>query len=323
VVTLRSTSRIVNGEEQIKMRGSTKKTLMIGAGLSSLLVAPTCLANNVPAATMDVTVTASTSGYDFDQYQTIDVVTPMSKSLITYGNGGIYGQGIGYASLVYNSFGPSLEGITSAYKSEIASSGNVVQGTFTYYFDAVGPDSFTVDWSAVAAYAQSAVATNYTYVDDQEAFVFVNDVTLGNEALFGFGLSSEDGYYASSNLGPGFALSVVDPGSGSFSVNPGDTYSVQLFIQSALGLGEGPGGVATEGLTSYIDPVFSVSADNPDASDDSLIFSDGITQADITPNLNPLLLTPGVPEPSSWAMILVGFGLIGVAARNRLSPRLN
>ena len=310
------------------MLSQTRNIAIFGLGLGALLIAPTCSATAVPNAVMDVTVTAGTSGggvvagqdVGFNQYETADVINPMSQSFITSGTAGA-STGIAYAGLRYNAIGPSLEGITSTYKDGAATSGSVVQGTYTYYFTPTGPSAFNVSWSAVAAYVQSAVATNYTYVADQEADFIVQDATLGNEGVASLGLSSQQGYYAgnySGNPNPGInglSLSVVESGSGSFVVNPGDLYSVQLFIQSALGLGEGQGGLATEGLTSYIDPIFSVAADNPNPSVDGLVFSSGITQASVTPNLTPLLLTPGVPEPSSWAMMLVGFGVIGASYR--------
>lgn len=33
------------------------------------------------------------------------------------------------------------------------------------------------------------------------------------------------------------------------------------------------------------------------------------------------MFVPGVPEPSTWAMLIVGFGLIGLAARRKPAPR--
>jgi len=64
----------------------------------------------------------------------------------------------------------------------------------------------------------------------------------------------------------------------------------------------------------FIDPMITIDPNFVDAGLYHLEFSDGIT------NGSPL--SPGVPEPASWALMIAGFGLAGAALRRRRSAAL-
>lgn len=70
------------------------------------------------------------------------------------------------------------------------------------------------------------------------------------------------------------------------------------FLQMDLLIDAHPSGVQVSGL---IDPTFSTAADG------KFVFSPGVLGQS----------APAVPEPSTWAMMLLGFGSLGVAMRRR------
>jgi len=67
-----------------------------------------------------------------------------------------------------------------------------------------------------------------------------------------------------------------------------------------------PGGKTT--VSAFVDPYFSVAPGTPNLGEYSLVFSSGVG--------NPPIAT-GVPEPSTWALLLIGFAGLGFAAFRR------
>jgi hypothetical protein len=49
---------------------------------------------------------------------------------------------------------------------------------------------------------------------------------------------------------------------------------------------------------------------------------EGMLLDNVVVQRTPALSPPAVPEPATWAMMLSGFGLLGFAARRRLSPQM-
>jgi hypothetical protein len=66
---------------------------------------------------------------------------------------------------------------------------------------------------------------------------------------------------------------------------------------------------ATVNLSAFVDPMFTIDSSNPDQF--QLVFSEGIT--------NGPAITDGVPEPSTWAMMILGFAGVGFMAYRRKS----
>lgn len=80
-----------------------------------------------------------------------------------------------------------------------------------------------------------------------------------------------------------------------------------VFTQNTLGVGEGYAGVAPGGnLQLRISQSFGFSPSLGDFQDTSGVARFGTLQA-----------PSAVPEPATWAMMLIGFGAVGVAARRR------
>jgi hypothetical protein len=92
------------------------------------------------------------------------------------------------------------------------------------------------------------------------------------------------------------------------------------------------------GFTAFDHPVFTISGDTIDAliSREDLFstgfdiadyrynlwprfggLTDGFQVADFAPNDSSFTATTAVPEPASWAMMIMGFGVIGSAMRRR------
>ena len=66
---------------------------------------------------------------------------------------------------------------------------------------------------------------------------------------------------------------------------------------------------ATASLSAFVDPTFTIDAPDPDLF--QIVFSEGIT--------NSPDVTNAVPEPSTWAMMLLGFAGVGFMAYRRKS----
>jgi hypothetical protein len=61
-------------------------------------------------------------------------------------------------------------------------------------------------------------------------------------------------------------------------------------------------------LNAYLDPSFAIASDVSDPNDYSFLFSPGIANA--------------VPEPSTWAMMILGFAGIGFMVYRRKNTAL-
>jgi PEP-CTERM motif len=93
-----------------------------------------------------------------------------------------------------------------------------------------------------------------------------------------------------------------------------ETNSLYYITLNAAAYGFAPtllGSTATAVFAnSYIDPYFEIDSSVPNAEQYSLQFSAGVQ------NVAPV---SGVPEPTSWMMMVLGFGLLGGAIRRRPS----
>jgi hypothetical protein len=99
----------------------------------------------------------------------------------------------------------------------------------------------------------------------------------------------------------------------------GSDYTILLGTVADGGLYNfGVGGVSRFGLRD-IEPGLGLDPDNP------MAFVTGVTMTaagNVTIVQTPISIfvddpAPGIPEPSTWAMLIAGFGLVGVMARRR------
>ena len=93
-----------------------------------------------------------------------------------------------------------------------------------------------------------------------------------------------------------------------YLMDTGEQYTVTLSVgfNGSVQGNEGGGGAT---ISAYVDPTFALGA-GADPSQYSLVFSAGIGNAPVT---------SGVPEPSTWAMMLIGFAGLGFGARKRIA----
>jgi hypothetical protein len=97
--------------------------------------------------------------------------------------------------------------------------------------------------------------------------------------------------------------------SGIYQLQTNTVYQVTLQDMLSINL-DGSYANSSASASSFVDPTFRIAANTPLADQYSFIFSDGIG------NTQP---TPGVPEPSTWAMMILGFAGIGFMAYRRKS----
>jgi hypothetical protein len=73
-----------------------------------------------------------------------------------------------------------------------------------------------------------------------------------------------------------------------------------MFVQAVVGSAQ-----SSESATAFIDPIFTLSPE--DALKYEIIYSPG------------LFVAPTVPEPSTWAMMILGFAGLGIMVYRRKS----
>lgn len=161
--------------------------------------------------------------------------------------------------------------------------------TLTYGFSLSGSGTDVVP---LHAYVKVATSTTGIYPYDVYASVGVSNPTSSTGAA----VRGNDSFEG-----------VLD-----FTAKAGDINTVSLYASIALYCCDDPIGTRE---TAYADPFFYIDADYLAAHPGvRLNFGDGIGNVD--PNA-----VVGVPEPTSWAMMVAGFGLVGSAMRRR-STRL-
>ena len=171
-----------------------------------------------------------------------------------------------------------------------------MSGSLTYYFEVVGPSAYVpidIDFhlhqqdtlSSVPAEANITSVAGSGGGFDFKAICSASDPCADH---------SND-FVGTLHLSPisGFSNSVE------LDMDIGVAYSIDNPIANS--------GFAYADPFIYIDPSFA------DAADYSIILSPGVSNAVPT-------LTPPVPEPETWALMLAGFGLVGTLGR-RLRPR--
>ena len=122
---------------------------------------------------------------------------------------------------------------------------------------------------------------------------------------------------------------------GYISVAPSDTpvageiFNLLVTFTRPTGAGPSTFSAIVEGSATGVDTGgVTIDFDNTNQlfTYDGGSFTFGVNDIDVTPNGDPVMLTghiqlvdptPSVPEPATWAMMLLGFCTVGVAARRR------
>ena len=287
--------------------------VLIGGAASS------ATASVIPDAIINMSIdTGVNRSYDYQQIATPGNFTSLSFDSVPDANS----SGIAYAYTSINSYGPSILAEVAGQKTGGLATGSGVQGTYTYYFEPTGPGpTVNISWQASAALASDAIP-DATYEHQSNADFYISNLT-NTSTYAAAGLDSDFGNFiefgsdrATVN-GSGSSDSAIF--SDNVTLNTGQIYAVNLNIAAYDGIAEWQGGNYSGGLSTYIDPILTISSDNVDASAYSLAFSDGITQSLSSPNLEAPSVPSAVPEPTTWALMLAGFGLVGFVLRKRQS----
>jgi hypothetical protein len=104
----------------------------------------------------------------------------------------------------------------------------------------------------------------------------------------------------SNGSGPVYQNSTAGSFSRQFLYVLANEYRVDMFVQAVVGSAQ-----SSESATAFIDPIFTLSPE--DALKYEIIYSPG------------LFVAPTVPEPSTWAMMILGFAGLGIMVYRRKS----
>jgi hypothetical protein len=168
-----------------------------------------------------------------------------------------------------------------------------------YYFEIVGPDDVVVPTSVSGVLF--ATGSGDDYIADAIASIYVGNV---HEGPFQLGacsaFSAAVGCLSGGSVADGDSLVPFDT---LLSLNSNTQYDFNLFTNISVNSGSG---------SAYIDPMITIDPNfsllNPDYT---LLLSQGVGNS-----------PGGVPEPATWAMMLLGIGAVGATlrtARRRLS----
>ena len=241
---------------------------------------------------------------------------------------GSFGEGAGAASgavtglpspmVTASASGSTVVGaVPPGYESYIDNGGGYT-ALLTYSFEVLGPTATVgLQVKSLAQYATTAlthgmrvdafIQTGITQMDAGGGVVAnlmsdtsTLDVNTENAVPIVLGSSDMTG-----SIGTGFAGGYNEQGVFTFQTYTRYDVGLQVRIDAYV---NGFGGAA--GISASVDPIFAVAPGVANAGDYSFLFSDGIGNT-------PLDAGGGVPEPSVWALVLLGFGGLGAALRRR------
>ena len=182
---------------------------------------------------------------------------------------------------------------------------------------------------------------------DQFSGTALTFAAIFRSAVYRNTLGTLDFYYQVERTGKGSARTRNDQEIKRFTVSAFDGFTVDAFVSSADPDGAGPFKVVNNptpagGSTTRVsrDPLGEVIETNFwGAGQNGLIgtensatyifrtnatrFGEGTFGVIDGSTLQGITFAPTVPEPSSWALLIGGFGLAGAAMRRRVTPALN
>lgn len=191
--------------------------------------------------------------------------------------------------------------------------GAAYDATLLYSFEVLGPTpTAQVQFHSLAHYATGAatpgtrfgafVQTSVAQMDDGGGVVA--RVLTDTSSLHTFDDIVNASPDVTGSLATGFTGGFNDNGIYTFLTNTRYLVGLQFEIDMHI---NGFGGSDT--FSGTLDPTFAIAPGFANAGAYSFIFSDGIGNAPLD--------SGGVPEPSAWAMMLLGFAGLGVAGRRR------
>ncbi len=197
---------------------------------------------------------------------------------------------------------PALGTSASIFANQLVEGGGspvyVAASAFlTYSFD-ITPTDPTIDIGSVPVLVNGSFSQSLTTGDENEgtmSSVMLSITGPGGATLYGL-----------SNLG-------TDKGglfSGSFDLTPGVEYTVSMSASATATISANEDEDEGRDAAASIDPLFTVDPKFDLANDFQFNFSSGVGNSAMT-----------VPEPATWAMMLVGFGGLGAAMRRRRRAR--
>jgi PEP-CTERM motif-containing protein len=208
------------------------------------------------------------------------------------------------SKVIINGGAPNINASVSASGGGYSASAS---STLTYYIEILqngGPPTGLVPLDVLANATLSAPPTSDS---NNSAYVSLNV----NGSLLGY--ASEQSGVASLPLGnkPGLSgsfnpsqFSISVSGSSALEVGVGQQIAIEMTVDASAG------GTYSGSASAYLDPFYSFDASLANPQDFSIIFSPGFSNGP---------LTGSVPEPSTWAMILLGFAGLGFMAHRRKS----
>ena len=231
-------------------------------------------------------------------------------SNVTAGGGKVYYQ----SGLNIYSADPNLGGASLLHTNGVAPTDIAVDASRGLFYEsfageevAVVNTAFTQEYNSILGdFSNIAIGTNKVYLQSglniYDANPDLSDLTLlhtNGLAPADIALDNADGYLYESFSGPGGEIAVVNT---DFTVE----YNSLQGDFSNITFGDGK---------VYFQSGLNIYEANPDLTGLALLHTNGIAPSDIA------YLPASVPEPAGWAIILLGFSVVGGSLRSKRALR--